>query len=68
MQIYAKVNTKIYSYCMVLTDLELVGNRKKKQFMRCNLENKNCALQEQNENGKLMANRFYLKYLRGNVK
>ena len=53
---------------MVLTDLKLAGKRKKKQFMRCNLENKNCALQEQNENGKLMDNRFYLKYLRGNVK
>ena len=43
MQIYAiGNNTKLSSYCMVLTDLNLLGRTKKKQFMRYNLENKNC--------------------------
>lgn len=47
MQIYiVGNNTKISSYCLVLTDLKLIGRTKKKQFMKYNLEKKNCALQD----------------------
>ena len=49
---------------MVLTDLKLLGRTKKKQFLRYSLEKKNCTLRKHNENGKLMDNWFYVRYLR----